>query len=124
MPLIENPAPGTTGDGAGLRYAEQLPFTPASPQNQAAPAFDYAALTGNVAGDLRQRATRIRHCIRASVIDVGRELREAKRHELDHGQFIAWIEAECGLNKRTAQRMMQAAEWAEDKNDTVSLLPP
>src|SRR5207248_1371310 len=40
------------------------------------------------------------------------------------GQFPKWVEFECGINKRTAQRMMLAAEWAEGKSDTVTLLPP
>src|ERR1043165_4195669 len=75
--------------------------------------FDYAGLAANVAVDLQERAKRIRHRKRSPFIDVGHELLEAKRHDLEHGKFITWIETECGLNKRSAQRMMQAAAWVQ-----------
>src|SRR5262249_39052001 len=48
----------------------------------------------------------------------------AVKKQLEHGQFVAWIEAECELSLRSAERMMAAAEWAEGKIDTVSHLPP
>ena len=87
------------------------------------PGFDYGYVGDNLAGDLRVRACRIRNRMAASVIETGRELLEVKGR-LEHGQFIAWIEAECSLSPRSAQRMMLAVEWAEGKNDTVSHLPP
>jgi hypothetical protein len=88
------------------------------------PGFDYRHVGDDLAVDLRALARRIRDRMAASVIETGRELLRVKDHQLDHGQFIAWVEAECALSPRTAQRMMAAAEWAEGKNDTVSHLPP
>ena len=87
------------------------------------PGFDYGHVGDNLAVDLRACARRIRDRMVASVIETGRDLLGVK-DQLDHGQFIAWVEAECALSPRTAQRMMAAAEWAEGKNDTVSHLPP
>src|SRR5438270_10357528 len=85
--------------------------------------FDYSVLGGNVASDLPAAAARIRERLCAPIIDVGKDLLQVKAR-LEHGQFIEWVERECGINKRTAQRMMVAAEWAEGKGDIVTLLPP
>jgi hypothetical protein len=94
------------------------------PTDAAAPCksarFDYSMLGGNLASDLQATASRIRVRMRASVIDVGKDLLQVKA-QLEHGQFVRWVESECGINKRTAQRMMAAAEWAEDKSNTVTL---
>jgi hypothetical protein len=88
--------------------------------------FDYASVSSSIAEDLRKQAARIRSRIAqttADMIETGRDLIAAKQH-IDHGQFTAWIEAELGITSRTAQRYMQAAEWAEGKNDIMSLLAP
>lgn len=87
------------------------------------PAFDYTSVGANVATDLRAAADRIRDRVRASVIETGLDLLQVK-DRLEHGHFIAWLEAECALNDRTAQRMMTAARWVEGKTDTLSYLPP
>jgi hypothetical protein len=71
------------------------------------------------AADIKARITRTTQ----DIIATGCELAKAKEH-LDHGQFIAWVESEIGIDRRTAQRYMAAAQFAEGKNDTVSLLPP
>ena len=71
-------------------------------------------------------AERIRQRIRrttADIIETGRDLRLVKER-LDHGQFVTWINSEFGMSSRSAQRFMVASEWAEDKSDTVSHLPP
>ena len=75
---------------------------------------------------LHEIAERIRARIRrtvADILDTGRDLVQVKA-ALDHGQFTDWIEREFSMSMRSAQRFMQAAEWAEGKNDIVSHLPP
>jgi hypothetical protein len=84
--------------------------------------FDYAALPSvDLADELRATADRIRGKLRASVLDIGRELAEAKKR-IDHGHFVMWCENECGVPIRTAQRLMRATETAA-KSDNLSCLP-
>lgn len=59
----------------------------------------------------------------ANLLEVGREL-QAVRNHLQRGQFIIWLEASCGLSRRTAQLMMNAAHWAHDKSEAVTLFEP
>ena len=59
----------------------------------------------------------------SDIIEIGRELQAVKRR-LEHGRFLNWVEAECNLPRRSAQLMMAAAEWAQGKNEIVSLLEP
>ena len=59
----------------------------------------------------------------SAIIETGRDLLAVKQ-SLEYGQFCVWIPTECGFSTRTAQRYMSAAEFAESKNDTVSLLSP
>jgi hypothetical protein len=84
--------------------------------------FDYGQVDVGVAAEMRATADRVRGLMRASVIEVGRELLVIKR-KLKHGQFVPWVERECRLSTRTAQRAMLAAEMVE-KNDKLSYLPP
>jgi hypothetical protein len=89
--------------------------------------FDYTALSQELADNLRSQAARIRGNMKstvATIIEIGRDLLAVRQH-LQHGQFTAWVEAECGgLSMRSVQRYLRAAEFAADKNDTVSLLEP
>jgi hypothetical protein len=88
--------------------------------------FDYTGVAVGDAEQLRAHATRIRANIRsttAAILAIGVDLIAAKQR-LDHGQFSAWVEAECGFAVRSAERYIAAAKLAEGKNDTVSLLPP
>src|SRR5437773_36689 len=75
--------------------------------------FNYAALSPELAQDLRLKAVRIRDrhasTIKA-IIETGTILTAAKEH-LEHGQFTAWVEAEIGINVRTARRYMATANW-------------
>ena len=76
--------------------------------------------------ELQEIAERIRGRIRRSVADIietGRDLARVKA-TLDHGEFGKWIEREFSMSMRTAQRDIQAAAWAQDKNDIVSHLQP
>lgn len=84
--------------------------------------FDYSEVTANVAAEMREAADRVRGLIRASVVEVGRELLAVKQ-QLEHGQFVTWVERECRLPIRAAQRAMRAAEMV-GKNDKLSYLPP
>jgi hypothetical protein len=54
---------------------------------------------------------------------IGANLYAAKRM-LGHGQFVQWVESECGFSPRSAQNYMRASEFAVDKCATVAFLPP
>jgi hypothetical protein len=87
--------------------------------------FDYTQLAPSLADALRNQAARIRERVQstnAAIIEIGRDLIAVKQYRLDHGQFVRWVELQCGLNKRTAQLYMQVAEFIEGKSETVSLL--
>jgi hypothetical protein len=88
--------------------------------------FDYSALPSETAEALRKQAARIRSRTKeatAAIIEIGRDLIAVQDH-LEHGQFGAWVEAECGFTDRTARNYMRAAEFAEDKSEIVSVLEP
>ena len=55
----------------------------------------------------------------AALIDVGRDLIAIKD---ENGKFVEWVENECLINIRTAQRMMAAVELITT-NDKLSYLP-
>jgi hypothetical protein len=67
----------------------------------------YKNLSAATKADLSARAARIKAVLHRSLVEVGRELIEAKAI-LSHGQFIKWVEAECGMTARTAQLIMGA----------------
>lgn len=88
--------------------------------------FTYASLPAATAEALRQQAERIRARVKATteaIIDIGRDLLAVKQ-QLEHGQFSEWVTAECGFTLRTAENYIRAAEFAEGKNEIVSLLAP
>jgi hypothetical protein len=90
-------------------------------------AFDYSVLDADLASNLRRQARRIRTRIGKAtqdLIDIGRDLVAAKKHLLDHGDFIKWVEAEVGIARRTAQAYMAIAKLADDKGEAIALLPP
>lgn len=89
--------------------------------------FDYSVIDADLASNLRRQATRIRTRIGKAtqdLIDIGRDLLAAKKHLIDHGDFIRWVEAEVGIARRTAQAYMAIAKLADDKGAAVALLPP
>lgn len=69
---------------------------------------------------LAGHATRIRTALQRSLVEVGRELTEAKAL-ITHGQFTAWVEAQCGMTARTAQLILGAYRLCL-KNEKFSLL--
>jgi hypothetical protein len=88
--------------------------------------FDYGAISPALVPNLRAQAKLIKNMIAkttADLIEVGRNL-IAVKHQLDHGQFIDWVENEVGIAKRTAQSYMAIARLAEAKGATVALLTP
>jgi hypothetical protein len=90
-------------------------------------AFDYSVIDADLASNLRRQATRIRTRIGKAtqdLIDIGRDLLAAKKHLIDHGDFIKWVEAEVGIARRTAQAYMAVAKLADDRGAAVALLPP
>ena len=90
-------------------------------------AFDYSVLDADLASNLRRQAKRIRTRIGKAtqdLIDIGCDLLAAKKHLIDHGDFIKWVEAEVGIARRTAQAYMAIAKLADDKGAAIALLPP
>lgn len=89
--------------------------------------FDYSVFDVETASNLRAQANRIRKRIGKAtqdLIDIGRDLLAAKKHLLDHGEFIKWVEFEVGIVRRTAQAYMAIAKLADEKGAAIALLPP
>lgn len=79
---------------------------------QQVPLFDYEALDIIIRSSLQQRAEKIRSYSRRYVVEVGRELAEA-RDELRHnkaGGFEGWVALEFGWSRRTAYNFISAYE--------------
>ena len=88
--------------------------------------FTYTDLPAPVAAEVEAATTRIKDRMARTVtgiIETGRDLTEVK-DKLEHGQFESWLNTSFNMTDRTARRFMQAATWAEDKTDTVSVLTP
>ena len=88
--------------------------------------FTYSDLPALVAAEVEAATTRIKDRLTRQVKDIietGRDLIEVKS-KLPHGQFERWLAQEFGMTDRSARRFMQAANWAEGKSDTVSVLTP
>jgi len=115
-PTINGGKEEMTADAVVTGDAEIVPI------NLNPSSFDYQSLDVAVATEMQSAACRIRQRTRAAYIDVGRDL-IAIRDTIEHGKFIAWVEGECEINIRTAQRMMAVAEFL-GKNNKLSYLPP
>jgi hypothetical protein len=75
---------------------------------------------------LRHQTARIRERVKTTtkaIIEIGRDL-IAVRQTLGHGQFILWVEAECGFVMRSAQKYMQVAKFVDDKCESGAHLAP
>lgn len=87
--------------------------------------FDYGSLPADKAARARDAVAYIGPRLRsatATMLEVGSKLLEVKA-DLEHGQFIAWVEAEFPFSIRSAQRYMKASEALAVESDTVSYLP-
>lgn len=88
--------------------------------------FSYSVLTPDLADRLQKQAERIRSRITTqteAMIETGRDLAAAKEGT-EHGTFLSWVEAECGISPRLAQMYMRAAEWAGENTKLISYLQP
>ncbi len=88
--------------------------------------FNYRSVDDSTAKQLRLQADRIRSAVTrttASIIEIGVELGAVKKR-LEHGAFTRWVEVECGFTIRSAENYIRAAEFADGKNEFVSLLQP
>jgi hypothetical protein len=94
--------------------------------DRAAPAaFDYSSLDPAVASLVRASAGCIKEQLKkqhAVFLEIGREFLMVK-DQLGHGDFGLWLDAEFGINERTAQRCIRAAELLGDKPNIASALP-
>ena len=70
--------------------------------------FDYGSVPPETAESLREKATRVRERVEnqaQSIVVIGHLLRGAKEM-LEHGQFVQWVERECGFSLRSAQNYL------------------
>jgi hypothetical protein len=112
----------TSFGAAECDHANQLGAGLTSDNSPVVAGFDYGVLDTATATEASAAATRIRGYVRSAVLDTGKDLLVIKE-KMERGQFIAWVETECQINIRTAQRAMRAAQLVE-KNDKLSYLPP
>ncbi|SHF04384.1 Protein of unknown function [Kaistia soli DSM 19436] len=87
--------------------------------------FDYHSLGLDDTGSIREAAARIRLRMQRSasdIIEIGRDLHFVKA-ELGHGKFLAWIEAEFGMSRQSAERFMAVADRFGAKMLTLGNLP-
>ena len=88
--------------------------------------FDYSALSEDDALRGRAAASRIKrrnHKMVEAIIENGQDLL-AMKLRIPHGQFEAWIDAECGVSERTARNYMAAARAFGGKTAIVADLSP
>jgi hypothetical protein len=89
--------------------------------------LDYNALPPEVARRLHQTENRIRDLRRreiTTILEIGRELLQAKDDLVQYGQFVNWVEARCDITIRTAQNYMALALFVADRHEIVSHLRP
>lgn len=85
--------------------------------------FTYAALPLDLAEDIRAAASNIRTRFRDSIFEIGEQLSFVQEH-LDHGQFVAWLDAEFSMSVSSAYNYLSAYKEFGDKILTVGKLPP
>jgi hypothetical protein len=122
--MIETFDGETIANSVLVQHARKSSKNGAYPQGENK-SFDYESLSADLAADLRSRAGNIRQFIgdvKHNAIQVGRELIIAKDTLVKRGQFIAWLDAEIGIEVRSAQRFMSAARVVEAEYDTLSCL--
>ena len=89
--------------------------------------FDYAALGGETAGFVQQRTGEIRALMRRTahdIIEIGLKLIDVKAR-LGHGHFLAWLNAEFGWHRDTANKFMHVAEqFANTEMSEISTFAP
>ena len=116
-----NDAWGTSGEAAAMNDLA----IPGPEKGENSSRFDYGQLDRDAAEIVRAAAAAISEhklAVGAGIIAIGNELLKVKA-KLQHGLWQGWLEVECDIHIRTAQRFMQAATALGDKSDTVSFLP-
>ena len=112
------PSEGTADSRPSRSHSDDQP----SKNQSVLSGFNYEVVPADIAHTMRAAAQRIHDHHRVAVIEVGREL-AAVKEQIQHGEFEQWVERECRMTIRAAQRAMLAAEMAA-KNDNLSYLPP
>jgi hypothetical protein len=68
--------------------------------------FKYGVVSSDIAVNLQNPAERLRSRIRKSsedIIEIGRDLLAVTEgHLFDHGRFVAWVENEASILRRSA----------------------
>ena len=89
--------------------------TPLDSGTPAAGTFDYGALPAECAAEVRTVADRIRTRTAFAIIENGRDLIRVRDMPEMRRQFVGWLDAEFGMSRATAYRMMEAAENLGEK---------
>ncbi len=108
----------------GVAVAADIPENKTSPTtSQALPCrrFDYSGLPADTAAEARKVAARYHARTKEYLFETGQDLLHIK-DQLEHGQFLAWVEQELGLKPRMAQNFMAAARTLTGKSATVAYL--
>ncbi|MDS4011538.1 MAG: hypothetical protein RKK15_09075 [Defluviicoccus sp.] len=84
-------------------------------ETPAAGTFDYAALPAECATEVRTVAEHIRTRTALAIIENGRDLIRVRDMPEMRRQFVGWLDAEFGMSRATAYRMMEAAENLGEK---------
>ncbi len=84
-------------------------------ETPAAGVFDYATLPAECAAEVRTVAERIRTRTAVAIIETGRDLIRVRELPAMQRQFVGWLDAEFGMSRATAYRMMEAAENLGEK---------
>ncbi|GAA0251870.1 hypothetical protein LNAOJCKE_3819 [Methylorubrum aminovorans] len=90
---------------------------------EAAETFNYGDLPEDVANEARAAAEQIRIqtvAAKTAFIEIGRTLLRM-RDRIDHGRFLPWAHSQLGMQPRTVQRFMRAAEFVDSRPGRVSL---
>jgi hypothetical protein len=76
--------------------------------------------------DMEETANKIKQTVLKQAIDLGALLLQAKT-KVGHGRFGKWLEKNCDLSERSAQRYMALKEewpkietWLKDNSATVA----
>lgn len=86
--------------------------------------FSYAGFSREDEASAREDAALVRACLNSAIdnmVAAGLALTRQKGR-LGHGKFMAWVEAECGLSHRAANRLMKVASDVHAKLPTLANL--
>jgi DNA repair exonuclease SbcCD ATPase subunit len=87
-------------------------------------AFDYAALPGECAIQVRAATQRIHLRTAVAVFENGKDLLAVRNMPEMKGRFVAWLKAEFRLSEATAYRMIRVAENLGEEFVTVTNIGP